>query len=284
MFTLRINVEDTDALDGLTPLPANAKQLVKSTGQPLQIYELTLPVGQFFGLFNPGELGLLGKSGSYVMRHCTVYSQGLANGGFYHFDGSVVQVVSPPRPGGGTSRRTILDLAVDGVGSGVIPEGSGVPIPVGHQLRFDTIADGIAPGPHIIQMTFGRADIPKRISAGILNPPPVAFCDPPSITSYTPPPGLVIIAGSGAGPFPVNISGTNFLADDVVTLQRIGPPDGLNLPFSGLVITDPTDIDFDIDDVPAGPNFVGLYELCVTRAADPNCQTCVAYVTVQPGV
>jgi hypothetical protein len=130
-------------------------------------------------------------------------------------------------------------------------------------------------------MTFGRADLPKRIQAGLLNGPPLTNCIPPDIESYTPNPGLGLVA-TVSGPTPVNITGTNFLADDIVALRRIGPPDGALLPISGLVITDPTDIDFTIDAPGGGTE--GLYELCVTRESDPNCETCVVYVTVQQPV
>lgn len=282
MFTLRINVADTAPLDGTTALPINASDIVESTGQPQHINRLDLAIGVLFGLYNPGELGLLGLDGSYVMRHCTVFSIGLAQGGFPHLDGSVVQLVAPARPGGGVARRTIIDLAADGVGSGVVTEGVGVPIPVGHQIAFDTTADTLgvaAPGPHLIQMTFGRADLPRRVSAGLLNPPRPAPCVPPDISRYLPDIGLVLTAGTSPATA-VNLLGTNFLADDIVTVTRVVPPDGAVLPISGIVIAPSTDIDFDIDAPIAGPTQVGVYQLCVTRASDPSCKTCVTYLRV----
>jgi len=286
MLTIRINVADTSPLDGGSPLPPNAKDLVRSTGSPLQIYELDLPAGTPFGIFDPGELGLLGKSGSYLLRHCTVYSRTLA-GLSPHLTGSRVAVVSPPGPGGFTNSRTIIDLgpAGFGVGSGVVPEGSGIPIPVGHKIAFVTAADAAAtptPGPHLVQMTFTPANLPGRVPGGTLRTGFPQSCSPPVIETTAPPP-LAAFPADNVSQLLISVTGTNFSASDVITVRRVGPgfPDGNTLPVVPTFV-DPTQFDLVIGPA-VFPDDVGLYEIVIAREANELCfASIVAVIAFAP--
>ena len=174
---LRILVLDPGPLDGVTPLPVNARGRVTADPQ-LGIPTLTLNAGERLGVFDPGAL-VFGRSGSYVLRHIAVMS----SNGTPHADGTFVGVRSPSRPGGGSTTRALRLLGLgdepDLQGTGVIPEGSSVPVPVGHFVVVDTIADGPAPGPHLVQLSFDAAEAPpfELSSAGQTR----NVCSPPGL-------------------------------------------------------------------------------------------------------
>jgi hypothetical protein len=271
MITIRINVLNTAALDSFTPLPPDAKNAVRSTGGPLQIYELTLPDGQNFGAFDPGELGLLGTTGSYLLRHCTVISKALQKSA-PHNSGSVVALESPQGPGGFTNRRTIIDLSTGGpaLGTGVVPEGSGIPIPVGHRILFDTDADSSLvdpPGPHLIQMTFMPAKLPNRVPGGTLRTGFPQACVPPVIDTTEPSPIFPLLADNVSTVF-CQVFGSGFTASDVIKVRSIAPFPGNELTVTPTFIND---TQWDLDIGPAGFGDVGTYELVIERGSNALC-------------
>lgn len=274
MLTIRINVGDTGPLDGSTPLPPNSDQAVRpSVNNALQIYELDLPNGQPFGLFDPGELGLLGKSGSYLLRHCTVWSIA-AQKTVPHNSGCKVEVVSPEGPGGFTNRRTIIDLGASGLslGSGIVPEGSGIPIPVGHKIAFDTLADELivdTPGPHLVQMTFMPAKLPQRVAAGTLRTGFPQSCVPPVIVQQEPTP-LAFLFADGVSQTGISLFGTGFEATDNVVCRQLVPFPGAELSTYSTTFVDSTQWDITLGPTNLPPD-AGLYEIVVERGSNALC-------------
>lgn len=273
MLTIRINVGDIGPLDGLTPLPPNSDQAVRpSTNNALQIYELDLPNGQPFGVFDPGELGLLGKSGSYLLRHCTVWSVAHQKS-FPHNSGCKVEVISPDGPGGFVNRRQIIDLGSSGpsIGSGVVPEGSGIPIPVGHKIGFDTVADvalTATPGPHLVQMTFMPAKLPQRVPGGTLRTGFPQACIPPVIDSQEPSPVPFLLADN-LSTLSISLFGSGFSADDNVVPRSIFPFPG-NVP-ANYTTTFISDTQWDIEIGPADFSDQGTYEIVIERGSNALC-------------
>ncbi len=268
--TIRIQVPDTAALDGSTPLPADAKSRLFSN-KTLGLNQIDLLPGERFGEFDPGELAILGQpAGSYVLRHLAVVS--LA--GLVHTAGSYVAVRSPPRPGGGSVLRIIQPLGpildTVGRGTGIIPEGNRIPVPTGHRLIFNTVADGVAPGPHIIQITLDPARIsdapqPPRV-AGIPTPLPPA---PAQLAAGAVAPSAITF-GSLPNPRTVTVSGVGFLTapDDIVRFIRTSqdPTGPAELPFTPTIPGTSTDI---VGTVPTD-TIKGTFKLRVSRAADPG--------------
>lgn len=151
--TIRINIANTNPLDGMSTPPANSKSRLVNN-KVLGITELSLNNLEPFGLLDPGFLGLLGITGSYMIRHMAVLS---GAGGAIHTDGSLVAVRSPAGPGATQKDRQLAELGPTDLrsqGSGMFPRGFSLPIPVGHSIVFDTAADGLGSGPHIVQVTF----------------------------------------------------------------------------------------------------------------------------------
>jgi hypothetical protein len=272
--TIRIQVPDTAALDGSTPLPADAKARLFSN-KTLGLNQIDLLPGERFGEFDPGELAILGQpASSYVLRHLSVVSLAALT----HDDDSYVAVRSPPRPGGGSGLRIIQPLGPTldtvGQGTGIITEGNRIPIPTGHKLIFNTIADGAVPGPHIIQITLD----PARIS----DVPPARPTGPPGLVPTVPLPPLpaqlaagavspaAITFGSLPNPRTVTVSGVGFLTgpDDIVRFIRTSqnPTGPAELPFTPTIPGTTTDI---VGTVPTD-TIKGTFKLRVSRAADPG--------------
>jgi len=150
--TLRINVMDPGPLDGATPLVypvvAPATQVNRAD---IGLTEITLPVGVNLGLL---DLGLIwGDQSSFTIRHLAVESEVGAT--FTHLVGSFVGLQGPALPDGtfDGGNRILVDLVDANYVQGLVAEGINEPIPLGHQLVFDTAADGPASGPHVIQIT-----------------------------------------------------------------------------------------------------------------------------------
>jgi len=159
-ITIRIIVNDPGPLDGATPLPAALDQF-RTEDAALGMIRINLPVGLSFGRFDPGQI-VAGQSGSFIVSHLSVISAGGA-----HADGSVMRIRPPALPGGAFGPdRTVLNFGPPGdqLADGVIPEGIFPPLPVGHQLLFDTQADGPAPGPHVIQLTLVPATLERAMT------------------------------------------------------------------------------------------------------------------------
>jgi len=155
MFHVRINVPNAGPLDGATALDPN------SIVQPFDdgVILIAVPAASPLGLFDPSTalLGVLGAQANLILQHILVSSAGGD-----HAVGSVMGIVGPTEGGliPFLPKRTLIDFGLDpsdDVESGIVSEGQCYPIPAGHQLFFDTQADGVAPGPHVIQLTFQPA-------------------------------------------------------------------------------------------------------------------------------
>ncbi len=257
---LRIVVLDPGPLDGVTPLPANARARVSAHPQ-LGIPTLTLNAGERLGVFDPGEL-IFGRSGSYVLRHIAVVS----SNGTPHADRTYLGIRSPSRPGGGATTRALRLLGVgeepEFQGSGVIPEGSAVPIPVGHFVVVDTTADGGAPGPHIVQLSFDAAEAPPFEISGSGQTRNV--CSPPGLRTIVPD---TIVFGSLPDPRPLTVIGSGFLGSDVASAYRIVNGQRAFLPGVSLAFNTPTQVTVSI------PTAVdaGTFTLRVARGAQGSC-------------
>lgn len=148
-FVLRIIVNDTDPLDGVSGFPPDAEDRLvydSETG----VYTIELQAGEPFGSIGAG--GPLGEFGSYVVKDLAVVSAGGP-----HADGSFVALRGPENPNApGSVDRVVLPLGPTdnplAAGTGLWPEGLNEQLAVGHELVFDTAADGPAPGPHLIQL------------------------------------------------------------------------------------------------------------------------------------
>lgn len=156
-ITYRIIVDNLAPLDGVTPLPANAKQLLQSLpAEGIQEIRLT---ALNFGRFNPGDL-LEGQTGSYLVSHLQVTSEGGP-----HVAGSQVRVRAPALPNAAFGpERTVVDFGNAGLPDGVLPEGFMPPVPVGHEIIFDTTPDGPNTGPHVIQITLEAARLEQQMT------------------------------------------------------------------------------------------------------------------------
>lgn len=156
-ITIRIIVNSLNPLDGVTPLPQALDQFLTQDAD-LGMIRINLPAVMDFGRFDPGQI-VAGQSGSFIVSHLSVISQAA------HQDGSVMRIRPPALPGGGSGpERTVLNFGPPGdqYADGVVPEGLFPPLPVGHQLIFDTLADGPASGPHVIQLTLVPATLERE--------------------------------------------------------------------------------------------------------------------------
>lgn len=150
-ITLRINVLDLAPLDGATALTLPVVTPATDVDRKdLGIREITLPVGTAFGRLDLGAL--FGESGAWQIRHLAVESE--VGGTFTHLAGSEVRLRGPALPDGTFApERVLVDLADTNFNQGVIAEGMNEPLPVGHDLVFDTAADLAGSGPHVVQVT-----------------------------------------------------------------------------------------------------------------------------------
>lgn len=172
MPIVRINVPQTFALDGATPL--NLAQATVRSDRSIGVVIIDVdPAALGFGVFDPRELDIFAGSSVLIMQHITVQSAGGD-----HADGSAVGVVGTQ--GGVISylpKRQLINFGQDpgdDIESGIVTEGICFPIPVGHRIYFDTQADGPAPGPHMIQISL----LPQRGLIQSCRPPIVAESAP----------------------------------------------------------------------------------------------------------
>ena len=157
MPTYRIVVETANPLDGETRLPASTIPDQKFTLDPVTgIYTAVLPVGNEFGAFAPGDLGLLGLDGTYECSDISVMSEIGA-----HAVGSLVGIQTPPTAVGDVEVIAVNTINTPAPGHGVIPDGLNSPIPPGHMLVFNTLADGAASGPQ------GERRVGRRAERGV---------------------------------------------------------------------------------------------------------------------
>ena len=154
--TLRIVHQGSQPLDGTTPLPPSTLHTLREDTK-LGLAVLVLPPGARFGLLDPGILRRMGgPSASNILRSLTLISQGA----HLHARGCRV-ALRPPGFGNPAHDRQLADLGI--FAEGLIPRMPAVPAPPGHSFVFDTHADGDAPGPHLIQLTFEPARLPSEI-------------------------------------------------------------------------------------------------------------------------
>ncbi len=148
MPTVRINLEAPLALDGFSPIPANA---IRTDNKEEQLVEITMAGIEPFGFFDPGQI-FGQQSADLMLTHFVLSSEVALN------KGSAVYVSPPNWLTTGQSLFALRPMFVQGIsldfsdGEGVMPEGSCLPIPVDHQLSFNTF--GQDAGPYMIQMTF----------------------------------------------------------------------------------------------------------------------------------
>ncbi|KKL63369.1 hypothetical protein LCGC14_2175800 [marine sediment metagenome] len=141
LYTVRINVANAAPLDGVTPIDlATATVTQSKTGD--RTVEVDIPADAF-GILDPGEL--VDQDGKiFQMLSLSVISDATP----IHAAGSEVRVQSSPTTAAVTREVQAVDL--DG-SPGIFPSLSKL-FPVGHKIVFDTVADGGASGPHMIQI------------------------------------------------------------------------------------------------------------------------------------
>ena len=145
--TIRIVHYGTEPLDGATPLDEGILRTLHDD-PALGLAVLVLPPGVRFGVFDPSLLQR--TAGTNILRSVTLTSRAAAE----HISGSCV-ALRPPGFENPEHDRVLADLGVHR--EGLIPRMPAVPCPPGHSFVFDTRADGKAPGPHLIQLTFELA-------------------------------------------------------------------------------------------------------------------------------
>lgn len=152
--TIRIVHHGTEPLDGTTPLSAGVLQTLQDD-PALGLAVLVLPPGTRFGVLDPGLLQRL--PGTHILRSVTLTSRAAPE----HRSGSCV-ALRPPGFDNPEHDRCLADLGA--FQAGLIPRMPAVPCPTGHSFVFDTRADGRAPGPHLIQLTFEPTRLPTELS------------------------------------------------------------------------------------------------------------------------
>lgn len=159
-LTIRIHIEHDGPLDGETPLPPNPTfQTDPSTG----IVIVHVSPEHKFGRLEPGRVFAGQHSAELWLTHLSLVSTegNHAKGSFVGMLGPTIPDVTPSSP----APLRLLDFGAHSeTRMGIIPEGIATLVPVGHALVFDTRADGNAPGPHILQLTFDRPPrLPQRV-------------------------------------------------------------------------------------------------------------------------
>lgn len=151
--TIRIVHHGTEPLDGTTPLAEGLLHTLRDDPM-LGMAVLELPPGTRFGVFDPSVLQRI--AGTQILRSVTITSRAAPE----HAAGSCV-ALRPPGFETPKHDRTLADLGTHR--EGLIPRMPAVPCPPGHSFVFDTRADGKAPGPHLIQLTFELARLPGEL-------------------------------------------------------------------------------------------------------------------------
>lgn len=150
--TFRVLVESDEPLDGVSPLSVSDEVFDRTLG----LGTIVVPVGRRFGVFDPGLfLRAGGQQSSHLLCSLTVLSRGAPE----HAPDSFV-ALRPPGSFTGLD-RTLFTFAEEA--TGIVPMFPSLPIPPGHELVFNTVADGANPGPHLIQMTFEWARLPTEV-------------------------------------------------------------------------------------------------------------------------
>ncbi len=157
MYTIRLDIENTAPLDGITPLDLSVTTSRTEDGKSsapayfgeaeTYILVVTLPEAYLFGIFDPGEaIGQRNKNTRLVSL--TVTPEVAAT----FAKGDTVELVGPA----GT-RTEIVDLARN---NGIY-NNLDVVIPVDHKIAFNTQA-GAEAGPYRIDMTFLDIEKPQQ--------------------------------------------------------------------------------------------------------------------------
>lgn len=140
LHTIRITVNNVAALNGTTELPVGSA--VVSSLADGNIYEAS--TDEAFGLFDPGQF-INQRNQSFIITNITVISEGAAA----HPAGSLVNMISPDRAGGGVGNsRQLIALQTAAGGTGIIPT-SNIAVPTDHKMAFV----GPSAGPHVIQIS-----------------------------------------------------------------------------------------------------------------------------------
>ena len=148
MPTVRINIPAVTALDGISAIKPSA---VRTDNKELQLIEFTLGLGDKFGFFDPGSV-FGQQSADLMLTHFLLSSEDVLP------DGSYLSMSPPLWQVNGASFFALRPIFVKGSGlafdssEGVMGEGTCLPIPVGHNLSFNTAEVDV--GPYVIQMTF----------------------------------------------------------------------------------------------------------------------------------
>jgi hypothetical protein len=160
-INLRIFVQDTQPLDGVTELP----QGISGQQSPDGVLNFFVPPGQAFGLLDPGRF-LAGQTSNLRVKSLSVVP---APGNI--MDGNIA--LAPPGEdqgivAPGTLRRVVVDFDALGVNSplrsGILTEGLETPIPTDYKLAFTTVSPL---GPYLIQISLE----PERRSVTASLPP-----------------------------------------------------------------------------------------------------------------
>lgn len=159
MYSIRLDIENTAPLDGITPLDLSVTTSRTEDGKSndpayfgeaeTYILVVTLPDAYFFGVFDPGEvLGLGQRNKNKRLVSLTVTPENALT----FAKGDTVELVGPA----GT-RTEIVDLARN---NGIY-NNLDVVIPVDHKVAFNTQA-GAEAGPYRIDMTFLDIEKPQQ--------------------------------------------------------------------------------------------------------------------------
>ncbi|KKL63368.1 hypothetical protein LCGC14_2175790, partial [marine sediment metagenome] len=140
LYTVRIFQSRTDALDGVTPLVVPKSQVIQSKAGDRAV---TVSIAGPFGIFDPGQF--TGQDGQIFS---VISLSVIADAVPVYSPGSEVRIQSAPSAGAVTREQQIINLAGN---PGVFPSLSKI-FPVGHKLVFDTLAEGNASGPYMVQI------------------------------------------------------------------------------------------------------------------------------------
>lgn len=149
IYTIQFQFEGTTALDGVSPLPANA---VVTRNRTLGTINVVIPAGENFGRFDPGELTQYMKS-YFALVSASVISA------VDHVAGSFIGIRTPDGPGAAAAKvREMIDLTEEDA-EGIHPI-TAVFYSQAHEIVLNTVADG-SEGPHLIQITLVALDDPS---------------------------------------------------------------------------------------------------------------------------
>ena len=161
MTTIRIYVEHDGPLDGVSPLHPES---TSAWNHELGLLEIWSPPHAALGRLHLAPLVSDGRGSEHWVEHLTVLSRSgrHAQGSLIGLAPPALTDITPEHP----PALCLVDLgACEDTASGVLTEGLGVPIPVGHTLVVDTRANAKTPGPHLIQISLGR--VPQFLQSSV---------------------------------------------------------------------------------------------------------------------